>query len=107
MYERRAKSRQKPEPDTLPRNLIVHVYHKNNKLHTGTVRDISKNGVFLEIKDSRASIGLIIKLVFTLLHGNVIKLVRKKAIVTRLAPEGVGLKFILEPKDSVNIQQAK
>ncbi|CAI8919306.1 PilZ domain-containing protein [Methylocaldum szegediense] len=60
----------------------------------GIAKNISRSGVFIEVaKPSKRLIGETARLVFTLEHGNLIRLARYSVVVVRESQHGIGLGF--------------
>ncbi|MGX2039473.1 PilZ domain-containing protein [Methylocaldum sp. MU1018] len=60
----------------------------------GVAKNISRSGVFIETKEPlRKLIGEPARLIFTLRHGNLVRLARYSVIIVRESRHGIGLGF--------------
>lgn len=78
----------------LERNKVsttVYLSVPGGRLHRCRARNLSAMGVFLEIKSLGLPAGAVVNLVFAVSLGSMIRLHRRKAIVTHVSEGGAGL----------------
>ena len=87
--EHRWGVRQKIELDAVIEHGYGHLKHRIR----ACIRDISSSGVFVVGPADGLPLNALVELKSTLHHGGVTQVHRMKAMVTRIAPDGVGLMF--------------
>ncbi len=88
--DRRKAERKLPEGN----DIKAYVYYKDKKVKSTTVKDASAVGLFLKGNGIPVPLGAVMKVVVTVPHGNLVKTFRRRVILTRLAPDGIGVGFL-------------
>lgn len=76
-----------------PVELDVTIDCRHHKRIRGRIRDVSSSGIFFAAPVDGLPLNSLVELIFTLHDQGVAQVHRVKAMVTRIAPDGMGLMF--------------
>lgn len=96
--ERRHAIRKKTDPN------IVYIFYRGKRVNTSKINDISEKGAYLALNTNglRVPLGGVIKLVFLIpKDNNIIKILKKSSIITRVDDTGIGIGFLRARQNKV------
>lgn len=89
-------------------NLVVYVqsaFKDKGERVKYDVRDLSNKGAFIKCNPALLYKDMQVSLVFVIPLGNIYKLHRINAIVARVVNDGVGVRFLTQPRQSLDANQ--
>ena len=87
----------------VPGQNSVYLFYRGKKICNGNVKNISQRGAFVTVSSMPVPLGAVVQMVFIATGGNVHKMIRKTAVITRVAEDGFGAGFIQSRKRTPNL----
>ena len=94
MLDYEVKDKRKSERAKVGAHIPVHIFYRRRRMCKGCVVNISPNGAYIQLSSLAIPLGAVIQAIFVTRNGNVHKIIRKSAIITRVGEDGCGVGFL-------------